>query len=160
MPKRGWGVGKGCLFHTASNIQVTQAWFESGGVVSQAFLLIVTNFVFVEGLKVFQIYPLVMRFLVSPFVISQTRKNALWAPPRMLLGDLYAGAVKTVALCLICKLTATFELVGHRSCRLADPVVASCSVRCPSLPPRVPVDQHRLRHDLLVHQVRGSVLVR
>ena len=102
MPKRGYGVGKGCLFHTASNIQVTQAWFESGGVVSQAFLLIVTNFVFVEGLKVFQIYPLVMRFLVSPFVISQTRKNALWAPPRMLLGDLYAGAVKTVALCLIC----------------------------------------------------------
>ena len=87
---------------TASNIQVTQAWYESGGVVSQAALLIVTNFVFVEGLKVFQIYPLVMRYLVSPFCISQTRKNELWAPPRLLLGDLYAGAVKTVALCLIC----------------------------------------------------------
>ena len=88
---------------TASNIQVTQAWFESGGVVEQALIMIVSNFIFVEGLKVFQIYPLVMRYLVSPFVVSQKRKDALWAPPRMLLGDLYAGAVKTVALCLICK---------------------------------------------------------
>ena len=71
--------------------------------MEQAFIMIVSNFVFVEGLKVFQIYPLVMRYLVSPFVVSQKRKDALWAPPRMLLGDLYAGAVKTVALCLICK---------------------------------------------------------
>ena len=43
--------------------------------MSQASVLIVTNFVFVEGLKVFQIYPFVRRYLVAPFAISQKRKN-------------------------------------------------------------------------------------
>lgn len=65
-------------------VGVSQAWYEAGGVVQQAAILMITNFVFVEGLKVLQIYPLTMRYLVAPCVVSQRRKNDLWAPPRML----------------------------------------------------------------------------
>ena len=114
---------------------MTQAWFESGGVVEQALIMIVSNFIFVEGLKVFQIYPLVMRYLVSPCVVSQKRKDALWAPPRMLLGDLYAGAVKTVALCLICKSPPHSNVDGSQTSNGLTPLFASCSVTdAPLLP--------------------------
>ena len=41
------------------------------------------------------------RFVLARFVVSQQKLNELWDPPPMLLGDLYASCLKTVALCLI-----------------------------------------------------------
>lgn len=52
-------------------------------------------------LVLWQVGPLIKRYVLAPFVVSQQRLNELFAPPDMLLGELYAANLKTVALCLL-----------------------------------------------------------
>ena len=81
---------------------VDQSWYESGGVVNQAMVLVVSNFAVTELLKIVQWYRLFSRYCLARFALSQQRLNQLWEPPPMLLGELYASTIKTVALCLVC----------------------------------------------------------
>ena len=74
--------------------------FEPGGVVNQAFFLMLTNAA-VTTIQVVQPGPLLQRYCFARLVVSQHRLNQLWAPPDMLLGELYASTIKTVALCLV-----------------------------------------------------------
>jgi len=80
---------------------VTQSWYEAGGVVNQAIFLMISNAIIADLLKVIQVGPLIKRYVLAPFVVSQQRLNELFAPPDMLLGELYAANLKTVALCLL-----------------------------------------------------------
>lgn len=82
-------------------VGVNQGWYERGGAVNQAFITIVLNIVFTEGLKLFQYMALFNRYIRAPFVVSQQRKNELWQPPEMPLGEMYAATVKAVALTLV-----------------------------------------------------------
>jgi len=94
-------IGVGSYFSArVSGVAVTQAWFEPGGVVNQAVFLIVTNGL-VCVLQVLQPWELFKRFVLARSVVSQHKLNQLWEPPPMLLGELYASCLKTVALCLI-----------------------------------------------------------
>lgn len=80
---------------------VNQSWYEAGGVVNQAIFLMISNALVAEVLKVIQPATLVQRYVLSRWAVSQPKLNNLWAPPDMLLGELYAANLKTVALCLI-----------------------------------------------------------
>jgi len=79
---------------------VTQAWYESGGPVEQAQLLLLSGALFTELYKVLQPVVLFDRLVRVKWVASQLGLNRLYAPPPMMLGELYAQAVKVMALCL------------------------------------------------------------
>ena len=82
--------------------RITQAWYESGGVVSQAVILILSNAVVTDFNKVVQILPLFDRYMRAPlFARSQIKLNELWAPPRMEIGDTYAETFRTLLLGLV-----------------------------------------------------------
>jgi hypothetical protein len=92
----------GAIFSwTVSGSPVNQSWYESGGVVDEAIFLMITNAIVTDLLKIVQPLALLRRYAWSPFVVSQERLNQLWAPPPMLLGELYAASLRTVALCLL-----------------------------------------------------------
>ena len=96
-------------------VGVNQGWYERGGAVNQAFITIVLNIVFTEGLKLFQYMALFNRYIRAPFVVSQQRKNELWQPPEMPLGEMYAATVKAVALTLVyAPMAAGVPRVGGR----------------------------------------------
>ena len=81
--------------------RITQAWYESGGVVSQAIILIVSTWVVTDFNRVVQIPPLFQRYVQGHFAASQIKLNELWAPPRMELGFMYAETFKTLVLGLV-----------------------------------------------------------
>jgi len=79
---------------------IHQAWFESGGAVEAAALLMVAD-ASSYLLRVLQIPPILRRLLAPMLARSQSKANQLWAPEPMFVGELYANALKTVTICLI-----------------------------------------------------------
>ena len=77
---------------------VDQSWYEAGGVLGQAWLLMLINAFAKDLLKILQPLPIIKRKLVT--ARSQKRLNQLWKPPSMVIGDLYASTLKTLALSL------------------------------------------------------------
>ena len=78
-----------------------QGWYEGGGVVTQAALLLGTDLVLRESLKLLQPQSLARRYVLAPLAVSQHRLTRLWAPPPPLLAELYAAVTKTIALTLL-----------------------------------------------------------
>lgn len=99
---------------------LSQGWYETGGAIDQAQLLLVTSTASVELSKILQPAVLLRRHVMaSPnvpprdYAASQLRMNALWSPPPMRLGELYAQVVKIVALVLLyAPLYPPFFLLG------------------------------------------------
>ena len=99
---------------------MTQGWYEAGGPVEQALLLLITSTAFVEASKVLQPKALLQRHvLASPsvppkmYAASQLRMNHLWAPPPMNIGELLASTLKTISLVLMyAPLYPPFYVVG------------------------------------------------
>lgn len=76
----------------------TQVWYETGGAVYGAMLLQLSDLI---GWLFRAVQPetLVKRHCVAPFVAhTQQKLDELWAPPPMMIGELYANLLKTVAL--------------------------------------------------------------
>ena len=63
--------------------------------------MLLTSTVLTEGLKVTQPWTWFKRVVLARSAASQLQLNALWAPPPMLIGELFAETVKTLALCLL-----------------------------------------------------------
>ena len=81
---------------------IDQSWYETGGVVSQAFvLLIITIMLDAVVFKVFQPEPLIKRTLLARLTYSQAAKNALYDPPKMHLGLLYSQTIKMLSIGII-----------------------------------------------------------
>ena len=80
---------------------VSQGWYEAGGPVEQAQNLLLTGTVFEEAFKLVQPYALFQRYVLSRRAASQLRLNALWSPPPMAQGEIFASAVKQMALVLL-----------------------------------------------------------
>lgn len=80
---------------------VDQSWYETGGVVAQAFSLMVINAFATDIFKVVQTTPIMLRYLLARCAYSQEKLNSLWEPPRLDIGVFYAGAIKTVGLGII-----------------------------------------------------------
>ena len=77
---------------------ITQAWYESGGVVSQAIILIVCNAIITDFLRATQIDRLFNRYVRGRFAASQIKLNQLYAPPPMAFGHLYAETFRTLSI--------------------------------------------------------------
>ena len=75
---------------------IDQSWYESGGVLSQAWLLMLINAFAKDMLKVIQPLPRLMRLMIT--ARSQKKLNRVTRPPPMRIGDFYASTLKTVAL--------------------------------------------------------------
>jgi len=80
---------------------VDQSWFEAGGAAGQAFSLIIVTMVVKDTQKMLPILPLLNRLVRARFASSQAQLNALYRPPALKLGELYADTLKTVALGMI-----------------------------------------------------------
>ena len=80
---------------------VTQAWYESGGVVSQAAILMVTSALITDFNRVAQLDRVFKRRVLGLYASSQIRLNQLWAPPKMLIGNMYAESFRSLALGLV-----------------------------------------------------------
>ncbi len=78
----------------------SQGWYEVGGLVDQAQVVLITGTLIKELLKLTQPYTWYMRHVRGHFAHSQLRLNALWAPPPMMIGELCAEIVKSMGLCL------------------------------------------------------------
>ena len=78
-----------------------QAWYEAGGVISQAAILLVGSSVVTDALRVLQPLYLFNRYVRGRFASSQIKLNQLWAPPQMNLAGLYAETYKILAIGLI-----------------------------------------------------------
>ena len=79
----------------------TQGWYEVGGPVDTAQVILLSGALINELLKVTQPYTWYVRYVRGRFAHSQLRLNALWAPPDMFIGELFADLVKLIALCLL-----------------------------------------------------------
>ena len=76
----------------------TQVWYETGGAVYGAMLLQLSDLI---GWLFRAVQPetLIKRHCVAPLVAhTQQKLDQLWTPPPMLIGELYANLLKTVAL--------------------------------------------------------------
>ena len=79
---------------------INQSWFESGGAVQSAAILIIADAAS-YFLRVLQIPPILRRLLAPLLARSQSKANQLWAAEPMFVGELYANALKTVTICLV-----------------------------------------------------------
>lgn len=79
---------------------INQSWFEANGVVQRATSIMLLNVVAEVGLKIFQPFTLFDRHVLAVFAKSQVRKDELWRPPPMQLGDLNACSLRTMAMAL------------------------------------------------------------
>ena len=79
-------------------VGMTQAWYESGGAVSQAAILMVSSSVFTDLFRYINVAALFQRHVLGRFAASQIRLNQLWAPPPMPLGAVYAETFRALLL--------------------------------------------------------------
>ena len=79
---------------------VNQWFFETGGIVQHVLLTILAS-VGTDVAMLVQPRTLLRRYLLAPFAHSQHKLNRLWRPPPMLLGTLYAYALRTTSVALI-----------------------------------------------------------
>ena len=80
---------------------VTQAWYESSGVVAEVISLIIADAA-VIFLVAMPAIPIVNRYIRAPlFAKSQLQLSSLWSPHKVSVGWLYASVLKTVGLALI-----------------------------------------------------------
>ena len=71
-------------------IFVSQAWYENGGAVASAVILLAADIVSGVG-RCIQFPQLFKRFVLAPLTVHSQRKlNKLWEPPPMFIGELYA----------------------------------------------------------------------
>lgn len=80
---------------------ITQAWYESGGVVAQAAILMLTSSLVTDLLRYIHFPALFKRFVLGRFAASQIRLNQLWAPPRMPLGGVYAETFRSICVGMV-----------------------------------------------------------
>ena len=85
----------------AQAVGVTQAWYESGGVVSQAAILMLSSSIVTDFLRFVHFPALFKRYVLGCFAASQIRLNQLWAPPRMPLGGIYAETFRSLAVGMV-----------------------------------------------------------
>ena len=83
------------------NLRITQAWYESGGVVFQAAILIISTAIVTDFLKVAPLQELFQRHVLGRYASSQIKLNRLWAPPPMALGSMYAETYRTLVLGMV-----------------------------------------------------------
>lgn len=79
-------------------VGITQAWYESGGAVSRAVILILSSSIVTDLFRYIHIPALINRHILGRFASSQIRLNQLWAPPPMPLGGIYAETFRTLLL--------------------------------------------------------------
>ena len=105
---------------------VTQAWYESGGLVSAVVSLAVFD-ALGYTFRWLQLPPLFQRYVLAPLTAtSQTRLDALWQPSPMFIGELHANALKTAAIALVyAPLYPIVYLISAAGCLYA---YASCKV--------------------------------
>ena len=85
---------------------ITQAWYENGGVAQNVLTLIYSD-AFGSCMRILQIPPLFKRFVLAPLTsTSQMQTNRLWDPEPMFVGELYANALKTLAIALVASSTS------------------------------------------------------
>ena len=82
-------------------IGVTQAWYESGGVVAQGAILMLTSSLVTDLLRYIHFPALFQRYVLGKFAASQIRLNQLWAPPRMPLGGIYAETFRSICVGMV-----------------------------------------------------------
>ena len=71
---------------------VSQAWYEAGGAVESAVMLMLTDAVGGAG-RCIQFPILMKRYVLAPLTARSQRKvDNLWEPPPMFIGELYAQA--------------------------------------------------------------------
>lgn len=80
---------------------ITQAWYEDGGVVTQAMMLMLASGFTPPLEQALQPLALFNRHVRSHFAVSQDKLNSLWQPPELKSSLLYASLLKTLSLCLI-----------------------------------------------------------
>ena len=80
---------------------IDQSWFEDGGVLTQAWMLVIVNALSKDLLKLLMLPVKVKRLIGARKVASQAKLNSIWQPPQMHIGELYAATVKTLALGLV-----------------------------------------------------------
>jgi len=94
------------VYHSGStpeqgNVHVIdQPWYEEGGVVQSAFVLLVLNWA-TDIMKAIQPAVLFRRYCITRFAFSQEKLLNVYAPPPFNLGLLYSQTVKTASLGLI-----------------------------------------------------------
>ena len=79
---------------------VTQAWYETDGLIDSVFSLWMADTVGTT-MRALQIPPLLKRHLLTRLTRSQEKANRLWRPENLFVGELYANALKTLAICLV-----------------------------------------------------------
>lgn len=80
---------------------VTQAWYESSGVVAEVISLIIADAAVIFLLAMPAI-PIINRYIRAPlFAKSQLQLSSLWSPHKVSVGWLYASVLKTVGLALV-----------------------------------------------------------
>ena len=80
---------------------VSQSWYEAGGALDEAQVVLVSTVLIGEALKVSQPWSLIKRRVLARRAHSQLRLNALWSPPPMKIGELFADAIRTLGLCFM-----------------------------------------------------------
>lgn len=88
-------------FTNTGSFRISQAWYETGGIIDGFAILAISN-VAIDGLL--QMFPLDMyinRWVLAPFTISQYKLNRLMLPPEMPIAYLHAISFKTISLCLL-----------------------------------------------------------
>ena len=81
---------------------MTQAWYEIGGVVSQAALFMLFSDILVTNFMRFVHIPAwFKRQVLGRFASSQIKLNQLWAPPRFPIGVIYAETFRSLAMGLV-----------------------------------------------------------
>ena len=80
-PLRDLGAGlRGCgarAHHTPIHFS------EPGGVLSQALFLFFSTTAISALMRVLPLGPILQRYVLAPFVVSQEELNRLWEPPQM-----------------------------------------------------------------------------
>ena len=79
-------------------VGITQAWYESGGAVSRAVILMLSSSIVTDLFRYIHIPALINRHILGRFASSQIRLNQLWAPPPVPLGGIYAETFRTLLL--------------------------------------------------------------
>ena len=82
------------------HLDITQAWFEDGGVVAQSPALMLAAGAFFPS-QALQPLALLRRHVQSRHALSQPQLDRLWAPPPILFAETYASIAKSIALCLV-----------------------------------------------------------
>lgn len=95
------GVGVVQSLFVTGTMYVTQAWYETGGVVDQVLSVIVMNMIVPEAKKVVPHGHIMARLWKAKKAASRQKAIQLWTPPAMNLGEMYAATFKTIALGLV-----------------------------------------------------------